>query len=301
MSSSRPRRSARFGARAWRAGAIALAVVAIANAAEARGFIWKVSRGAQAVYIVGSVHLLSKDYYPLNAAMEGAYKDSDILVEEVDLAELLSPEAQFSVLTRGMLPADQSLDKVVSPSTFAQVSKRFGDMGMPIEPLKRFKPWSLALTLLGVEWQRAGFDPELGLDKHFYDRAQSDGKTVQGLESAEYQISRFDGMTYPEQDKLLAETLKDIDTEKANVTKLADAWKAGDGPTVEQIVLQDLKTDPAMYQRLLLDRNRAWLPKIEALFSRRGHAFVVVGAAHVVGPDGLLSMLRAKGYTVDQM
>jgi uncharacterized protein len=301
MTSSRARQVLSPSGRAWCAVLAVLALFSAASAAEARSFIWKVSRGPQTVYVIGSVHMLSKDYYPLSPALDTAFKASDLLVEEVDLAELLSPEAQLSVLTRGMLPGDQSLEKVVSPATFAQLSKRFSDMGLPVEPLKRFKPWSLALTLLGLEWQRAGFDPELGLDKHFYDRAQAEQKPVQGLETAEYQISRFDTMTWPQQDKLLAETLKDIDTEKANVKTLADAWRAGDASTVEQLVLRDLKSDPEMYQRLLLDRNRAWLPKIEALFSRRSPAFIVVGAAHVIGPDGILAMLRVKGYTVEQM
>ncbi len=291
------------GRRVWPKAAALLvgALLAIAQAAEARSFIWKVSRGDQSMYVVGSVHLLSKDFYPLNPALETAFKESDLLVEEVDLGEMLSPESQLNVLTRGMLPADKSLDQVVSPATFAQVSKRFADLGMPVEPLKRFKPWAIALTLLAVEWQRAGFDAELGLDKHFYDRAQSESKPVRGLETADYQISRFDDMPFDQQDKLLAETLRDIDTEQANVTKLAEAWKAGDGPGVEKVVLQDLKSDPQIYDRLLLQRNRAWLPQIEAIFAQHRRAFVVVGAAHVVGPDGLLAMLRAKGYTVEQL
>jgi len=95
--------------------------------------------------------------------------------------------------------------------------------------------------------------------------------------------------------------LAELETEKASVTTLANAWKAGDAPTVERIVLQDLRKEPAMYQRLLVDRNKDWLPKIEALSSRKGRSFVVVGAAHLVGTDGLISMLRARGYTVEQM
>jgi hypothetical protein len=117
----------------------------------------------------------------------------------------------------------------------------------------------------------------------------------------EFQISQFDEMSLTEQDRLLASTIKELDTEKASVTKLADAWKAGDVPTVERIVLQDLRDEPRMYQRLLVDRNRTWIPKIDALFTRRGRAFVVVGAAHLVGPDGLLAMLRSKGYTIEQL
>ena len=103
------------------------------------------------------------------------------------------------------------------------------------------------------------------------------------------------------QDRLLAETLKDIDTEQANLTRLVDAWRAGDAPGVERIVLKDLTQEAQLYQRLLVERNKNWLPKLEALFSRPRRAFVVVGAAHLVGPDGLISMLKAKGYTIEQL
>jgi len=104
-----------------------------------------------------------------------------------------------------------------------------------------------------------------------------------------------------QQERLLSESLKDADAERANMSKLVDAWRAGDGAGVERIVLSELKTEPVLYQRLLVERNRNWMPKIEALFSRPTHALVIVGAAHLVGPDGLLAMLKAKGYTGDQM
>jgi len=184
--------------------------------------------------------VLTKDFYPLGQALETAYKQSDVLVEEVDLGDMQEPGAQFQMLSRGMLPSNQSLDKLVSPATFAAVSKRFTDIGMPVEPIKRFKPWLAALTLMAMEWQKAGFDAELGLDKHFYDRAKGDGKNVEGLETIEYQLSRFDEMSAELQDRLLVETLKGIETEQANMTKLVDAWRAGDAAAVERIVLKDL-------------------------------------------------------------
>jgi uncharacterized protein len=286
---------------------VAVAATLLLCASGARGdaathsFLWRVSGHQTVVYIVGSVHMLSKDYYPLNPAIESAFTDSDLLIEEADLGEMLSPDSQLRILTRGMLPSGQSLEKVISPATYEQVRRHVAALGLPLEPLALFKPWALALTVLALEWQRAGFDPELGLDKHFYDRARSEGKAVQGLETTEYQISRFDGMTMQQQDRLLADSLKGLETERANVARLADAWKIGDVSTVERIALQDLKDDPLMYERLLLERNRNWLPKIEALFARRGHAFVVVGAAHLVGPDGILSMLRSRGFAVEQM
>ena len=269
--------------------------------AQNRDFIWKASRGQSVVYLVGSVHLLSKDYYPLSPALDKAFKDTDLLVEELHLGQMAQVESQMTILMRGMLPSGQTLDKVVSPATFALVSERVKSLGLPIEPLSRFKPWALALTLLGLEWQAAGFDAELGLDKHFYDQAVAAGKEVQGLETIEFQIAQFDEMSMEEQDRMLASTLRELETEKAAVTTLANAWKAGDAPTVEKIVLQELRKEPGMYQRLLVDRNKNWMPKIEALFSRKGRSFVVVGAAHLVGPDGLLALLKAKGYAIEQL
>lgn len=284
---------------------LALALAALGApehpAAATPSFLWKATRGQGVLYLVGSVHLLSEHYYPLSPALDAAFKESDLLVEEVDLGEMASVESQAQLLMRGLLPGGQSLDTVVSLSTVALVSKHITDLGLPVEPLKRFKPWALALTLLGIEWQKAGFDPALGLDKHFYDLARAEGKQVQGLETIDFQISRFDQMTMAEQDRLLVSTLKELDTQKASVTILADAWKAGDEATVERIVLLDLRQEPGMYQQLLVERNRNWIPKIDALFTRPGRAFVLVGAAHLVGPDGLLSMLRAKSYSVEQL
>jgi len=279
---------------------VALALLAPLRAAD-HSFLWKATGRGGTVYLAGSVHMLSQNYYPLDAALESSFKDADLLVEEVDLGEMLAPESQLQILTRGMLPANQTLDSVISPSTYALITKTAGGLGAPMEALHRFKPWMLAIALEGLVLQQGGFDPNLGIDKHFYDLAQSAAKPVQGLETVEYQLSRFDEMTMPQQDRFLADTIKELDTEKTSVSKLADAWKAGDAATVEQIVLKDLKSDPMMYQRLLVERNRNWLPKLEALFARTGHAFVVVGAAHLVGPDGLLQMLKAKGYAVEQM
>jgi uncharacterized protein YbaP (TraB family) len=281
--------------------ALVCALLATAQAAQAKSFAWKVSGKGGVIYLMGSIHVMSESFYPLNPALEAAYKDSDLLVEEVDLAEMLNPSAQLAILSRGMLPSNQSLDKVLSPATLALVQKATADLGGAAGPLMRFKPWMLAISLQGMELMKAGFDPALGLDQHFYDQAKEAGKAVQGLETVEFQISQFDGMTMEQQDRMLAETLKELATETATVGTLGEAWKAGDVPALEKIALADIKSDPVMYQRLLVQRNKNWMPKLEALFARRGRALVVVGAAHLIGPDGLLAMLKAKGYTVEQL
>lgn len=279
---------------------VCLAVLAHLAAASP-SFIWKVTgpKGGT-VYLAGSVHLLSSEYYPLAPAFDEAFSASDLLVEEVDMAEMLDPAAQAMLLRRGMMPSGQTLESVLSPDTMTAVRAKVTELGLPLQPLQLFKPWSLALTLQGLEWQKAGFNAELGLDRHFYDLARTAGKAVQGLETLEFQIGQFDGLPMPLQDRMLAETLREMATTKDAVGDLARAWKAGDAPAIEKVVLKDLESEPEMYQRLLVARNNAWLPKIEALFARPRPAMVIVGAAHIVGRDGLLQKLRAKGYTVTQ-
>lgn len=282
------------------AAALSLTLAVATQAAEAKTFAWKATGKGGTIYLMGSIHVMSPSFYPLNPALEAAFKDSDLLVEEVDLAEMLDPMAQMAMLTRGMLPSGQSLDKMLSPATLALVRNATGDLGADGSPLMRFKPWMLAIALQGMELAKAGFDPALGLDQHFYDQAKAAGRQVQGLETVEFQISRFDGMTPDQQERMLAETLKELATQTAEVGKLGDAWKAGDVATLERIALVDVKSDPVMYQRLLVERNKTWMPKIEALFARKGKALVVVGAAHLIGPDGVIAMLKARGYTVEQ-
>ena len=130
---------------------VALTLVATAQAAQAKTFAWKATGKGGTIYLMGSIHVMSESFYPLNPALEAAFKDSDLLVEEVDLAEMLDPMAQMNILTRGMLPSNQSLDKVLSPATLALVKKATGDLGAAGGPLMRFKPWMLAITLQGME------------------------------------------------------------------------------------------------------------------------------------------------------
>jgi uncharacterized protein YbaP (TraB family) len=279
-----------------------VAVLSLSPSAASSSFLWTaIGPHGGTVYLAGSIHVLSNQYYPLAPAFEAAFDQSDLLVEEVDMAEMLGPDAQLLMLTRGMMPAGQTLDTVVSPATMDDVRSRVSGLGLPLAPLQLFKPWSLALTLQGLELQKAGLDADLGLDRHFFDRALETNKRVQGLETLAYQISRFDEMPMPLQDRLLAETLKEMDTTTTSVDEMAHAWQSGDAAGIERLVLKDLKSEPQIYERLLVERNRNWLPKIEALFSRPRPAFVVVGAAHLVSSDGLLQMLRAKGYSVTQM
>ena len=268
--------------------------------AAAKSFLWRVqsATGSTPVYLAGSIHMLSADVYPLNPAFERAFEGAGTLVEEIDLGQALTSVP--AVLQKGLFSDGRTLDRVVSKSTFDLLSARLKESGLPAEMVGQMKPWMVAMLLMTTATQNAGLNPALGLDQHFFERATSAGKPVKGLESLESQVDRLDGLSPAVQEQMLRSTLTDLERERENLKQLIDAWRRGDAPSLERILLADFKDYPAAYQSLIVERNRDWVGQIDACLMQRAPCFVVVGAAHLVGPDGLVALLQRKGYRVEQ-
>jgi uncharacterized protein len=282
--------------------ALAAIHAATAQTAPATGksFLWKVQSGSKLVYLAGSVHALSADVYPLSPAFERAFAASDTLVEEIDLGEAEILAAAPAILAKGMYLDGRRFDSVVSKETAAMVAARLKDSGLPVEMFQSMKPWMVMLTVAALEAQKAGLDPNLGLDKHFYDRAKAAGKTIIGLETAEFQIDSLDKMSADLQEQLLRSSLSEAETARNSLKTIVAAWRRGDGAGLEKTLLSDFTEYPAAYRSLIVDRNHNWIPQIDACLARPQPCLVVVGAAHVVGPDGLLTLLQRKGYRIEQ-
>jgi uncharacterized protein YbaP (TraB family) len=270
------------------------------TAATGRSFLWKVESGAGVLYLAGSVHALSADAYPLSPAFEQAFAAAGTLVEEIDLAEAESLSAAPALLAKGMYFDGRRFDTIVSKETATLVAARVKDAGLPLELIQSMKPWLVMVTMAALEAQKAGLDPSLGLDKHFFDRARASGKPVIGLETAMSQVERLDGMPEALQEQLLRSTLEDLETQRESLTSIVNAWRSGDARSIERTLLSSFTDYPAAYQSLIVERNRNWMPQIEKCLTQARPCLVVVGAAHLVGPDGLLAMLRQKGYRIEQ-
>lgn len=299
----------KWGHRQWVHLFAVLAVVVTVQTATAEDIergktknpIWRIQTDNNRVYLLGSVHLLKKEDYPLPEVMEKALEDSRKLVVEVKLDELEDPSTQQMILSKGLNPEKQSLRQIVSSETYELARKQTQAMGLEIEKFDLFKPWLLALTLTTLEMQRLGFDPRNGIDKYFFDKARKENKDVLNLETAEYQIDRFNGMSSKMQETFLLQTLKEIDTIGKEFAEIVDAWKAGDTKALEATLLESFTEFPEAYQQLVLERNSNWLPQIESFLKQRGNYLIVVGAGHLVGKDGLIASLKAKGYSVEQL
>jgi uncharacterized protein YbaP (TraB family) len=266
-----------------------------------RHFLWKVEApSGNAAYLVGSIHVLTADAYPLPALIDKVFAESKTLVEEVNLDEMSDPAMMMSALSRAMLTDGKTLDQLIDARTFAEVQKRAEEFGMPMAALQRMKPWLVAVTLMAPTLQSAGFKPELGIDRHYFDRAKQTNMKREGLETLAYQLDRFDQMSPKLQEELLKATIEDLDTQVAGVKDMVRAWSSGDVATVEKLALTAFKESPELYQRLLLERNQNWIPHVEKCIADNAGCFIVVGAAHLVGKDGLPALLAKKGYRVTQ-
>ena len=266
-----------------------------------KSFMWKVEgEGGSAAYLLGSLHVLTPEWYPLNATINKAFTDSKVLVEEIDIDEAADPALMMSAMMKAMLPDGKTLDQVIAPSVYAEVKRRAENSGLPMMAIQRMKPWLVAITLMAPTLQAAGFKPELGVDQHFYNRAVASGMKRQALETMTYQLDRFDQMSPKLQEDLLKSTMEDLDKEVAGVKEMAEAWGFGNVAAMEKMTLAGLKQSPELYSRLLVERNNNWMPQVETCVKERAGCFIVVGAAHLVGPDGLPAMLAKKGYRVTQ-
>ena len=264
-------------------------------------FMWKVEDpNGSSAYLLGSLHVLTADFYPLSAPINKAFAESKTLVEEVDIDEMNDPMIMMAALSKAMLTDGRTLDQVIAPELFAEVKACAEKAGLPMMALQRMKPWLVAIALMAPTLQAAGFKPELGIDRHFFDRAKDSGMKRQALETMAFQLDQFDTLPPKLQEALLKSTIDDLDTQVSGVRDMAQAWTFGNVAAIEKLTLASLQEAPELYQRLLVDRNLNWIPHVEACIKNNSGCFIVVGAAHLVGPDGLPALLTKKGYKVAQ-
>ncbi len=267
-----------------------------------KSFLWKVQSSRSTVYLLGSIHFLKEDVYPLNQAIESAYESSDKLVVEANINDLGSLDLK-TLADRAFYKNDDHVQKHVSPETYRLINKESKALGMSIELLRMQKPWFLALSFQATELVRLGYSPEHGVDYHFLAKAQGK-KRILELESLEEQLSLLSGFSDTEQEQFLLYTLETLSSMDRQVGNMVRAWTSGDAQAMESALADALPPDPSLapvVQKLFDERNVKMLSKIEGYLSSNGNYFVIVGAGHLVGKKGIVELLKNKGYLLAQL
>jgi len=265
----------------------------------ARHTFWEVTGKHNKLWLFGSIHVLqAQDALPQIAM--SAYADAETIVEEVDLNAAMTDLLGGSASQLQMLPEGKTLSGVLGPQLYARLQQEGRKLGIDPDFMSRMQPWYVALQVQQQQLMRIGFNPLNGVDMQIALRAQSDGKPLQGLETVADQLGLFANLSLDEQREMLRATLDEKDPQ-GQLREIVSAWRNGDTAALEQQLRKGAEESPELFRKLTTDRNLRWLPQIEKMLQDpKSDYLVVTGALHMVGRDGLVELLRRKGYRVEQ-
>ena len=272
------------------------------NSSSQKGFLWKVQSKTGTAYILGSIHAYKSELFPLPKKMEDAFDKSDALAVEANINEI-KPDSMMTMINGAFYQDRSTLEKHLSKETYEMTVQKLNEIGLPLELFQNTKPWFVALNVTSMELQKLGLDPEYGIDKYFLKKAENKKKIVE-LESIDYQINLLSGFSDAEQELFLVSAFRDLELLKGEINEILKAWNTGDTKTMESFVSKSLQDDPGMlpiYRKLVFERNKNMVSRIEGYLRTNEQYFVVVGAAHLVGKDGIIEILKKKGYLVEQL
>jgi uncharacterized protein YbaP (TraB family) len=278
---------------------VAVLAWAVSSTAGAAGLAWAVhGENGGTVYLVGTVHAANEAFYPLPEAIDAAFEQAEVLVMEVDPA-LLDGQAMAAVVAQlGLLPPGERLQDMMSAEHWTAASQYAAASGVQPEVLDRFRPWFAATIVSVSRIDDAGYNPDLGMEQYFHRRADR-GMPLIALVTPEEQMQMLAGLSLAAQLAFLESSL--VDGFADEVGGILDAWRAGDHEALASLGMETYEESAEVYERLIVARNRAWIPPIEAMVADGRTHFVAVGSLHLVGPDGVVAMLRARGYRVEML
>jgi len=266
------------------------------QAALASSCVWKVTGpNGGTLYLGGSVHALRSSDYPLPAAYNRAFDVCSHVVFEDD--PKVSSQGTKDLLRAGTYPKGDNLKRHVDPRTYDYVRRFFALVNVPEDKFAKYRPWLIDLMLASPSsehWQ-------LGIERYLVRRAAANSKPVSGLESAREHNAFFLDLNDRESEALLLILFINAGRENQSGANMISAWRRGDAEALQRVVQDSFQDFPSLARRLIDARNRNWLPKIEGYLSSEHTYFVVVGAGHLGGPNGLLALLRARGYKIEQL
>jgi uncharacterized protein YbaP (TraB family) len=245
------------------------------------------------LYLGGSIHALRKTDNPLPAVFDRAFADASRIAFEVEDDEATVKRVAKS----GEYPRNDSLKNHIDPRSYAYLRSIFGLLGVPEAKFSRYRPWLLTVMLWSPSLH--GLSHDLGVEEQITRRARAARKPTSGLVSMEEHLNVFTGLSDRQSEAVLLMTF--IPGEKESYPAMVKAWRSGDVDTLWRRSRKAFAEYPAFGERLLEARNRRWMPKIESYFRSGERYFVVVGAAHLGGPEGLLALLKQRGYQAEQL
>ena len=262
--------------------------------------VWEVKSDSNTVYLGGTVHMLRMSDYPLPPEYEQAYQAASHIYFETDLDAMNDMSVQ-QIMRELTYQDERSLKTVLNEEAYTALLNYTDGLGLALTAMEKSKPGWVITGLQVWEFQRIGFTPQ-GVDAYFNTRAIGDAKSRGQLETLAEHLSLLASMGEGNESEFILYSLKDFRKTKALLEDVIQAWREGDNDKLSDMLIDNIRNElPQLYDSLLRQRNLNWIPQIEQMLSDGDTEFVLVGAAHLVGSEGLLTLLRDRGYQVRQL
>ncbi|NOZ54160.1 MAG: TraB/GumN family protein [Gammaproteobacteria bacterium] len=270
---------------------------------QAKSFLWEVKNSKAVIYLYGSIHMAKASMYPLNSSIEQAFEIADTLVVEVNELKSNQVKIQKILLTKGVYSGDETLYDNLDKKTRSLLQAFLKKYSLAYFSIAKMRPTMAALTLTITRMTQLGFSAERGIDRYFINKAQANNKAILQLESGVEQLNLLLNIT--DDDLFLRYSLTSLSEAESVMATLIDAWKTGNVTKMHKLVLEEpLNDNPLfkpLFKALFTDRNIKMVKKIKQYLNTKNNYFVVIGAGHMVGEQGIIALLKKSGYTVKQL
>jgi len=263
--------------------------------------VWKVTSGDRTLFLGGTFHLLRATDFPLPPEYATAFAASETLCFEVDLAEMQSPRVMGMILGQGMYTDGTTLQSKLTPEAWAAIEAHCARAKIPVAQINTMKPWMFILQIAMMELLKMGVTDQ-GVDTRLHRDGLAAGKKMAALETIDEQIGFMIHGAEGHESEYVITSLEELGSIHEQFGRMIAAWRSGDVVALDDLLSREMREKyPEMFDLLIVQRNRNWMPKIEAMLASEPVEFVLVGAGHMVGDEGLIAQLRARGATVEQL
>ncbi|MCY7388791.1 MAG: TraB/GumN family protein [Burkholderiales bacterium] len=275
----------------------------IVRSDKGKAFIWEIKSKTGVAYLFGTIHVGKRTFYPLPSVVEAAFKQSQRLVVEADISNSDGLGDIGSVIN---YKAPDSLDKHIPMPLFERLKIQLTRLNIPLEAVKPMKPFLIGGFLAVAEFSKLGYDMNFGVDGYLINKAKEDKKPIVELESQAGQLKMLNEMSPILQEAFLENAITALESGKGpdQVTGMVNAWQSGDVTLMEEVakgVNKGMRMTDQLDDVLVHSRHADMMKKIENYLEGSVPHFIAVGSLHLVGPRGLVEMLKARGYEVKQL
>ena len=263
--------------------------------------LWEIQGTSNQIRLLGSIHFLRPQDFPLPEAITNALMDADVVIMELDLTALNPITVQTVMLDKAIDPNGRGLEDLLDSRSYRKAQRLAAAVDIDLSTMRQYEPWYAALQITQLRLMQLGFDGSFGVETQILMQAIQHGKDLGGLETLEAQLDSMDSLPMDAQQEFLMVTLEEAAAAGEMLDEIIDAWKSGDTAELEENFLSDLSANSELYDQLIVQRNRNWTKSIVSFTEDSRNYLIVVGALHLVGDDSVLKMLNDAGFSTRQI